>query len=162
MDKCSICNKEIDTETAPLLTIGGYGIPRYLCDECSADIETATTSRDAAECADAIGKIGEKMANGDPDGATYRNVCKILDSAKERASLIAAGEYDFALDEAEDDSFDEIPEDIQETEEDRALDEQDEEKARKIDKVFNWIYIGIGVAFAAYVIWKLVERFLLN
>ena len=161
MKQCAICDKKIDREDAPLLTIAGYGIPKYLCDDCSADLDAATLSKDPNECADAIGRIGEKMANHDPDGATYKNVCEILDAAKVRAKSIADGEYDFSLDEAEDDTFDEIPEDMLESEEDKALDAKDEETARKVNKVFDWMYIGAGIGIMLFIIWKVLDTFVL-
>lgn len=161
MKQCAICDAKIDREDAPILTVGGYGIPRYLCDICASELDTATTSRDAAECADAIGRIGEKMANFDPDGATYKNVCAILDSAKERASLIAEGKYDFSLDEKDADADEDIPEELQESEEDRALDAKDEERQRKENEIFKWIYIGMAIGAVVFIAWKLLDTFLI-
>ena len=44
--KCSLCKKIVDSENAPILTMGGFGNPRYLCDECAANIEVMTTARE--------------------------------------------------------------------------------------------------------------------
>lgn len=161
MKQCAICDRIIEKEDAPILTVGGYGVPRYLCDGCAADIDTATLSHEPSECADAIAKISDRLASFDPDSVTYKNVCAILDSAKERAKLISEGEYDFSLDES-DDELDDVPEELRETEEDRALDAKDEEKEEKVNKFFNWVYIGAGIGLAAFVIWKLVEAFILK
>ena len=42
-------------------------------------------------------------------------------------------------------SFDEIPEELQETEEDKELDRREAEKQKKFDKIMNWVsLIAIG------------------
>ena len=40
------------------------------------------------------------------------------------------------------DSLDEIPEDLQEAEEDRALDEKEAEQQKKFDNAMNWISLA--------------------
>ena len=68
---------------------------------------------------------------------------------------------DFSEDEAdlEAEELVEIPEELQETEEDRALDEKDAEIEKKWDKVMNLVwYITLGV-FAAAFIFLLIRRF---
>jgi hypothetical protein len=63
---------------------------------------------------------------------------------------IKEGTYDFSADEKmkeleEEASFDEIPEELQETEEDRELDKRDAEKQKKFDEIMNWVsLIAIG------------------
>ena len=55
--------------------------------------------------------------------------------------------YDFDTDDKikeikERDSLDEIPEDLQEAEEDRALDEKEAEQQKKFDNAMNWISLA--------------------
>ena len=163
MDKCSICNAKIDTEDAPILTMGAYGTPRYLCEECAADLDTATLSRDTDEISAAMERIGNKMADSDPDKQTYTTVTALMTSARDRAKKINAGEYDFSLDEVSDseDEFDEIPEELAESEEDKAKDVADEEKQKKFDEFYNYVLIGVGIGTALFIIWKIVDAFLL-
>ena len=82
----------------------------------------------------------------------------------ERAQKIKQGNYDFSLDEIADadseDGFDDIPEELRETEEDRLQDEKDAELLKKIDKVLNWLWIGVGAFAVIVVIIKLVQKFL--
>ena len=76
---------------------------------------------------------------------------------------IKDGEYDFALDEAEEEEgFDEIPEELLESEEDIALDKADEEKMKKFDKVYNYVLIGAIIALVGIVIYKLINAFFLK
>ncbi len=163
MDKCSICNAKIDTEDAPILTMGAYGTPRYLCEKCAADLDTATLSRDTDEISAAMERIGNKMADSDPDKQTYTTVTALMTSARDRAKKINAGEYDFSLDEVSDseDEFDEIPEELAESEEDKAKDVADEEKQKQFDKFYNYVLIGVGIGMALFIIWKIVDAFLL-
>lgn len=153
---CCLCGKAIDKTTADVLTMGGYGNPRYLCDECASTIECATTSRDVAEAKGAIATLGELLpAAAEGDRAVFRTMNSLLSSAVERAEKIEAGTYDFSLDEAEDsESFDEIPEELLETEEDRELDERDEQAQKKFDKIFNIITTSVifGVLVAVIII----------
>ena len=85
------------------------------------------------------------------DQLTLGTMGQILTKAAERASLIQEGAYDFSLDEnepeVEDDALIEIPEDLLESEADRQLDEEENERAQKIDKVLNWVW-GIVMALA--------------
>ena len=85
-------------------------------------------------------------------------VKELLSAAMERAELIKSGEYDFASDEDEAE-LEEIPEELLETEEDRALDRADEERTKKFDRVFNWIAgFAIGAA-AAFLIYRVLETY---
>ena len=157
---CSICDNSIDKENAPIIAMGGFGYPRYICDECAEKIEIMTKSRDVEEIKAAILDIVEKMEKGElEDKVLLKAVCEILDSAKERLALIENGEYDFSLDDAESDGevFDEIPEELRESEEDKALDEEETKEKNKFDKIFNWVAIAVfalaliaGVIFVIY------------
>ena len=159
MKQCVICDKIVEREDAPILAMGAYGNPKLLCDECADDIETVTTDRDYEKIADAMARLGDKMANFDPDSMTYRIVSVIMAKAAARAKAIKAGTYDFALDEVEEEGFDEIPEELLETEEDRALDEQDEEAQRKFDSVFNWVSFGLVTAAVLFVLYRLLVTY---
>ena len=54
MENCCICNKNIDREDAPVLSMGGAGIPRYLCEECEALLDAATLSKSYEEAGEPI------------------------------------------------------------------------------------------------------------
>ena len=43
MNICSICGKPIERDDASVLTISGYGNPRYICDECEEQMDVAMT-----------------------------------------------------------------------------------------------------------------------
>ncbi len=161
MNICSICSRGIDEETAAVLEMGAYGNPKYLCDECSSDLECATTSTDPQEIAASVDRIAKKVSDGGIKGRTFITVNSILESAAERAKAIKEGNYDFSDDEDESDSFDEIPEELLETEEDRELDRQDEENAEKFNKFFDYVTFGVFIGIAVFVVWKLVDTFLL-
>ena len=85
-----------------------------------------------------------------------------MTQASERGAAIRGGRYDFSLDEADGEGFDEIPEELQESDEDIEKDREDEEKMKKFDKVYNVIIITSIVALACYVIWRLVDTFILK
>ena len=163
MDKCSICNAKIDTEGAAILTMGAYGNPRYLCEECAKDLDTATLSRETDEIAEAMERIGSKMADSDPDKQTYNTVTALMANALDRAKKIKDGEYDFSLDEVSEseDEMDELPEELAESEEDKEKDLADAEKQKQFDKFYNYVLIGVGIGMAAFIIWKIIDVFFL-
>ena len=155
MAKCCICDELIEREDAPVLAMGGAGYPRLLCDRCASLLDTATLGRDFDEIKDAIGEIGTIMADHDPDGVTYRIVSSLMIDASERAKAIKEGSYDFALDEDQTcEGYDELPEELRETEEDAELDRRDAESAKKFDKVLNWLWVGV---FAGVIILFLLK-----
>ena len=74
-------------------------------------------------------------------------VSETLNHAAKRATAIKEGTYDFSLDEesAEDEGFDEVPEELLESEEDKALDEAEKVQNEKLDKVLNIVsYVAFG------------------
>ena len=164
MSKCCMCCQEIEREDPAVLAMGGAGIPRYLCDDCENLLDTATLSRDYDDAGAAIGKISKLMADNDPDPVTLAIVSQILLKSSDRAVAIREGKYDFALDEQpmEQAEFDEIPEDLQETEEDKEKDRIDEEKNKKFDKIYNIVLIGLCVVFVGFLIWRVIETFFLK
>ena len=161
---CCTCLRKIENENAPVLTMGAYGTPRLLCDECAALIDTVTLGRDYDEITAAMQTLtGVITASNIDDHIAVSTVTEILEQSAKRAQKIKEGTYDFALDETEEeDGFDEIPEELQETEEDRLLDEKDAASSARFDKFMNWAWIGVGIGAAAFIIWKLIDIFLLK
>ena len=157
MKQCAICDKFIENEEAPILTMGGFGNPRYLCDECADDLDIITDGADYETIAAAMERLGQRMSNFDPDSHTYKTVSVIMAKAAVRAKAIKEGTYDFSSDSEDEDSFDEIPEELRETEEDRELDRMDEEKQKKFDKIFDWVSLGAIIAAALFVLWRVLD-----
>lgn len=161
--KCCMCERHIEREDAPVLSMGAAGNPRLLCEECEALLDTATLGRDYGEISNAIGKISEIMSNGNPDGVTFSIVSQLMSSASDRAKAIKEGNYDFALDEqpVDDGGLEEIPEELLESEEDKAKDKADEEKMEKFNKFYNYVLVGACIAFVGFLVWKIVDAFFL-
>ena len=164
MSSCCICNRKIERDDPAVLAMGGAGIPRYLCDDCEKLLDDATLSTDYDTAGAAIGKLSKLMADGDPDPVTYAIVKGILLKSSNRAVAIKEGTYDFALDDEPivEEGYDEVPEDLQETEEDKEKDRIDEEKQKKFDKIYNILLIIGCSVFAALCIWRLIEIFLIK
>ena len=153
---CSTCLTRIVSDDAPVLIMGAYGTPKLLCDDCAALIETITLGRDYDEITAAMQTLNEKMSAANIDDRfTVNTVTKILSDSAVRAQKIKEGTYDFSLDETEE-GYEELPEDLQETEEDRLLDEQEAEANAKFDKILNWLWIAFGVLAGAAIIWRVV------
>ena len=157
MESCSLCNVTLTAEEPAILTVGAYGIPRYLCDDCAQDLDDMTSARDLDRIAAAFDKVGAALAsNPHSDGAVNRTMTALMKNAKERAERIKDGTYDFAEDNADDDVPDDIPEELRESEEDAMLDKRDEEAAKKIDKVTNVIFALVLAAFLVFGLIKLL------
>ena len=159
MNICSLCNKPIENENPSVLAIGVYGNPRYLCDCCAEDLDLVSESDDYGTITEAIDRIGKSLTSHNPDELTVSTVNSILEKAATRASSIKDGTYDFSLDEAEDvaeSGFDEVPEELLETEEDKELDAIEQKKYEKLEKIFNVVAI---VLFSAAVIFALYRFF---
>ena len=152
---CCICKKELVNPEAPVLTMGAYGSPKCVCDECSALIETATTSHDYEEAINACREIGDSMTHGDTgDVQVIDTVNEIIESAKQRAEAIQDGTYDFSIDEvSEEDTF-EITEDLEETEEDKAKDAKDAQVMKIFDTVASW---ACGIILVATLIFFIIK-----
>jgi hypothetical protein len=164
MARCCLCNAEITNDDAPVLTMGGAGNPRYLCENCAALIDNATLGDNYDEIKGSIEKLGTLLTAQEHDYRTTETLTEILDSASKRAQLIRVGEYDFDQDLPEllDDGYDEIPEEMLESEEDIKKDAEEEEKLQKFNKVYNAILTVIIIAFLGYMVWKLIENFFLK
>lgn len=162
---CALCGRIPDVEEPAILTLGKYGKPRHLCEECEAELDTATLGRDYGEIVDAIDRLGKKATTfGKDDPSTVSTMKGILMNAAKRAAAIKEGKYDFDLDETptvsegeeETESFDEIPEELRETEEDAELDRRDAEFAKKFDKVLNWVWVVVLVGTVTVFLLKFV------
>ncbi|MBO7195704.1 MAG: hypothetical protein J6V80_00030 [Clostridia bacterium] len=160
-NKCCMCDRHIEREDAPVLSMGAAGIPRLLCDNCAILLDTATLGENYDEIKGAMETISDIMSANDPDGVTYSIVSELMVSASERAKAIKDGTYDFSLDEEEgEDQLEDIPEDMLESEEDKQKDEADEIKLKRFDKVYNAIFIAISIATALFIIYKVLDNFL--
>ena len=161
MSNCCICEKSVEREDAPILAMGGAGYARVLCEECDRELQVATRGHDVEEIKAAINSLSTKMANGEPDAVTYRMMSEILITATQRAMEIKDGTYDFARDDEEDnEGYDEIPEELLESEEDIELDKKDEEKAKKFDKVYSIILTISLIALGGMIIWRIIQALL--
>ena len=161
MDECIICSTPIDEENAPVLEMGAYGHPKYLCDECAADLDGITLEKDVEKIRASMSRLTKKIDATELSEKTFATITSILDKAASRAKAIEEGSYDFSLDEAEgEEVLEEIPEELLETEEDRELDRKEAEKNKKLDKITNIVCIvmlAIAFGFLAY---KLITTFI--
>lgn len=166
---CSICNKLVDSEIASILTMGGYGNPKYICDDCANDLDTATTAREYDEIKAAMDSIGEKMSkNNIDDELVIATVGELFLGAKERAKAIEQGTYDFSAEnevvDQPDTEIDEvveefdIPEELRESEEDKALDAAEAKQAAFYEKILNWVSLGLIVASVAAIVYLVFFR----
>ena len=161
MNNCCICERDVEREDAPILAMGGAGYARVLCEECDRELQVATRGHDVDEIKAAINSLTTKLANGEPDTVTYRMMNEILVTATQRAMEIKDGTYDFARDDEEDnEGFDEIPEELLESEEDIELDKKDEEKAKKFDKVYSIILTISLIALGGMIVWRIIQALL--
>lgn len=155
---CAICRCEIDNETAPIIAMGGFGQPRYICDGCAKRIDVMNESLDSEEIRAAMSYLAETMSNNASDDMVAHNAVKVmLIEAGDRLKKIEDGSY--IEEEASDGELLEIPEELVETEEDIELDRQDKIKLEKFDKVFNWISIGLISAVVIAAIIYFIIRF---
>lgn len=157
MSRCCICRREVTDENAPILTMSGYGNPRYVCSECEANIEKATHSRELDEIEGACKALGDALTAANTDELIIINsVNGIIGEAMERYEKIKAGDYDFSEDEDEDASSDEfeITEELMETEEDKRKDEQEARASQLVDKIISW---SSAVILAGLVIYLLIR-----
>ena len=161
MKSCSLCRESVDAESAPILAMGGFGNPRYLCDECASDIECALYERDADKIEESMHRLSKKLKADTDDKVTMEAVGDIFSKAGERAKKIKEGTYDFSEDEADEDAEElvEIPEELQETEEDRALDEKEKAAEKKMDKILNIAWAVFLAIFGAAAVYMLIRRF---
>ena len=155
--KCALCFCDVDADKSAILAMGGFGYPRYLCEECETLIDKVSNTEDYNEFMIAKEKLVSRCHPYlSDDKVSFETLCSILDSATERAEQIKEGVYDFSSDSVEEktEGFEEIPDELKETEEDRQLDLRDEEVSRKADKILNWVmlaaFIGVVGFFVYY------------
>ena len=163
MKSCSICKAPIESENPSVLTMGGYGNPRYTCECCDAQLDRMLLSKEPAEVQDAMQILGDHLARiGCEDNAVIKTMEEMVRSATARAEAIREGPYDFSEDEVEstEEEMIEIPEELRETEEDRALDEKEEAAAKKMDKIMDYAWIVLLVLFGAAFAYLLIRRFI--
>ena len=85
MDICSICLKKIDSENAPILTISGYGKPRYLCPHCEELVSVICESGDRKKVSEAIEKIGASLTVASvEDRPVFSALNEMIEDAKAR------------------------------------------------------------------------------
>ncbi len=156
---CSLCKASVDSETATLLTMGGFGNPKYVCDECDADLNLATLGKEPAEIFSAMDRVSKKMLKSDvSDELVLATVGEIMMGAKERAEQIKLGEYDFSADEISE-ADEEIPEELLESEEDKKEAEEIEKKNKKAEKITNIICIAVLLAVVGYLGYRFISTF---
>ena len=160
--RCCICFSKVDSQNAPILTIGRLGNPRCLCPECDELFDSATLGKTYEQITEACRQIGDKMTKFNADDETvFNEVNGIIENAVARAESIKDGTYDFSLDEEQtglDNGEDtlELPAELQESEEDIALDKKDAKVAKIIDTVTSWIAGLALVGAVAFFILKFV------
>lgn len=156
---CTVCRREVDKDTAPILVMGGFANPRLLCEDCSVSVELITSSVDPEKIEEAMGRISKKLSeNGVDDELTVETITEMFTDAGERVKKIRSGEYVPENEAEAENVLDDIPDELLETEEDRLLDERDEEQGRLFDKIFTWVAI---VAFAVVIGYFILTRFIL-
>ena len=62
MRHCAICGREVNENEASILAMGGFGNPKYLCNECAADIDTVIGSKDPFEVERTMEKIADNIS----------------------------------------------------------------------------------------------------
>ena len=158
---CALCGRIPESEEPAVLTMGRYGNPRHLCEECEAQMDTANLGRDYDEIVDAIDTLGKKATGfAASDDVTLNVMRAFLMRAAKRAADIKEGNYDFNAEDtsSDEEGFDEIPEELRETEEDAELDRRDAEAAKKFDKFLNVLWIGVFSAIFVFALLKFVLR----
>jgi hypothetical protein len=161
--KCCICFSKIESQNAPILTIGKLGNPRCLCPSCERLFDSATLGKTYDEVTEACREIGDTMTRCNADDETvFNEVNSIIAGAMERAESIKDGTYDFSLDEEFIESTnaeqiqEELPEELQESAEDIALDNRDARIGKIIDTITSWIAGLALVGAVAFFLLKFV------
>ena len=151
---CSVCKTTVDSESASILVMGGFGNPKYICEDCEHDFDDIISGRDYETIKSAMASIGDKLSkNKIDDELVIETLDSIFDTAKERAEKIKDGTYDFSCDEAvDDDEGDDVPEECRESEEDIALDKMESEKIEANAKKMKMLDIAMASVFAALII----------
>ena len=163
---CSICKKDINSEDASILTMGGFGNPKYICDECAEELDKVMRGQDYNEIMTSMAVISDKISRSSlDDQLTVETIESIFWAAKDRAEKIKNGEYDFSMDFEDENFVDDIPEELKETEEDKRLDEEERietEKRNEIERKFDLFlfYPLIGAMFIGALAYIIITRFM--
>ena len=153
---CVICKRPIEKEDPAILMMGGYGVPKCICEECENTVDLLNESVDAAEIREGCRKLGEALTRGDTgDESVIVTVNEIIAEAGEKAERIENGTYDPDEAKDEEEEFD-ITEDLQETEEDRKLDEEEARANKVYNTVSSWVAGIIIVIALGFFIYKLI------
>lgn len=157
--RCALCLSPVDIENAEILTMGAYGTPKLLCDECSCQMNSATRGKEYSEIIEALDTLTAKISSANiDDRRVLETVNGLFNDAAQRANAIKEGTYDFKLDEsAGEDELEDLPEELLESEEDKILDEQEAAVIKKWDKALNWVSLGVILAALGYLIYYLVS-----
>ena len=157
---CSICKNPVDAESAAVLSVGGFGTPRYMCAECESDFDEMTRSRDVESINLAIARIGKKLDDsGIDDKVTLRTVEEVMKSSAERKEKIKSGTYDFCEEEELDAESEEdgVPPELRESEEDIENERIKAEKYKKIDNFTNWVLLGVFLGALGFIVYRLLD-----
>ena len=153
---CVICKRPIEKEDPAILMMGGYGVPKCICEECENTVDLLNESVDAAEIREGCRKLGEALTRGDTgDESVIVTVNEIIAEAGEKAERIENGTYNPEEAKDEEEEFD-ITEDLQETEEDRKLDEEEARANKVYNTVSSWVAGIIIVIALGFFIYKLI------
>lgn len=154
---CSLCGAPVESEEPAILTVSGYGNPRYLCGECEAEYDVLLNSIDRDELNSAVEVIyGHVNRRGIDDEAVLNTTEEIIEKAKARMESVKLGTYN--PDESDGD-IEEIPEELIMTEEEIKEEEEENKKNEKLEKILNIItYSGFGVA-AAIMLYFFIKLF---
>ena len=151
---CSICLSYVDPEKAEVLTMGAYGTPKLLCEDCAKKMDTVVRGKDYSEIKEAMDNLTNKISDANiDDRRVLDTVHGIFDTAAERAAKIRDGSYDFSLDEIEEEGLLDIPEELEETEEDKLLDQRDARIGKRMDTILTYASIGVIIAAVGFLIY---------
>ena len=159
---CVICKRPIESEDPAVLSLGALGTPKHICTHCEDTIDKMLSLTDYNEIMSECKTLGEALTRGDTgDESVIKSVNELITKAADRAASIKEGSYDFSEDEEEsgdaEESFDEIPEELRETAEDKALDEKEAHFTAIFNTVTTWISGIILVGAVGFFIYTLLS-----
>lgn len=154
---CVICKRPIEKEDPAILMMGGYGVPKCICEDCESTLDVLNESEDALELRDGCRKLGEALTRGDTgDESVIETVNAIIAEAGEKAARIEDGTYDPDAENTEEEEEFDITEDLEETEEDRKLDEEEARANKVYNTVSSWVAGVIILIAIGFFIYKLI------
>ena len=153
---CSVCGAPAEAEEPAILTVSGYGNPRYLCQRCEENYNVLINSIDRDELNAAVEEIyGEINRRGVDDEAVLNTTSEIIETAKERMESVKAGTYNPEQKHEEE----EIPEELFMTEEEIAAEEEENKRSEKFDKILNRVTNVAFIAAAALLLYFIIRMF---